>query len=104
MNRVVSRYKTVSANTDARGPHALQRPTPYHHSFTIGVTFSQAVDLLLELLPMRHKMGHRNPMDGGYQIGSAATTGISKGGLGVIVECKQTNTQEQVHVLGYIIW
>jgi len=74
MNRM-SEYKRVSANTDARGPHALQRP---YHRFTIGVTSSQAVRLLLELHPMRHKMGHRNPMDGGYHIGSAATTGISR--------------------------
>ena len=57
MNRVVSRYKRVSANTDARGPHALQRLTPYHHSFTIGVTFSQTVSLLLELPPIRSKRG-----------------------------------------------
>jgi hypothetical protein len=42
-------------------------------------------------------------MDGGYQLDSAATTGISKSGLGVLVECKQTNTQEQVRVMGYII-
>ena len=77
------------------------RPTTT--AFTIGVTSSQAVNLLLDLHPMRHKMGHRNPLDGGYQIGSAATTGISKGGLGVLVECKQTNNQEQVRVLGYII-
>jgi hypothetical protein len=79
MNRVVDQYKRISANTDARGPHALQRPTPYHHRFTIGVESSQAVRILLALLPMRHKRGHRKPLDGGYQLSSAATTGISRG-------------------------
>jgi len=100
MNRM-SEYKRVSANTDARGPHALQRPLPPLYNScnikpsrksTAGVAPDEAQD--------------GPPESNGRRISNRFGSHYRdiKGGLGVLVERKQTNTQEQVRVMGYIIW